>query len=306
MIAVEFLCEDLPQYGLVLVPPASTDYAPLLADIQRRLDKPAEGTPPIPETLSPRISEQDESTSAILLNKSPKTIAAMQVVWSFETMTGRSYRHSRGMLSVQSLLLPFRGPEDSLLKLLGYWHSILPGSKRYLCESGMVGDNTDVRPPASDEKWPSGGGRFNQSGRRRAVSGRDLAKITLVLDGVFFLDGEFVGPNREKLFEQTVAEIEAHTFVAKIAHKGRTDGLPPEQVLAEIEKTCGPAPENSSLIPPSVHNPDATPDELRWWALQRLARHVGMRRKFPQFTDEGIVNMIMGWAEAVLPHFRKG
>jgi hypothetical protein len=81
----------------------------------------------------------------------------MQAVWRFETVTGRSYRHSCGMLSVQSLLLSFGRSEDSLLKLFGYWHTILPGSKRYLSESGMVGDNTDVRPPTPDEKWRGGG-----------------------------------------------------------------------------------------------------------------------------------------------------
>lgn len=125
---MEFLCEDLPQHGLVLVPPSSPEYDPLLAEIQRRLDQPPDGAPPIPEEFRPRISDADRPTSAILLNRSPKTIAAMQAVWRFVTVTGRSYRHSRGMLSAQSLLLPFGRSED-LLKLFGYWHTILPGSK---------------------------------------------------------------------------------------------------------------------------------------------------------------------------------
>lgn len=36
-----FRCEDLRSAGLILVPPSSPDYDPLLADIQRRIDHPS-------------------------------------------------------------------------------------------------------------------------------------------------------------------------------------------------------------------------------------------------------------------------
>jgi hypothetical protein len=48
------------------------------------------------------------------------------------------YRHSQGMLSPQGLLLRFGRPDDAQFKLYGYWYTILPGSKRYLGESGIV------------------------------------------------------------------------------------------------------------------------------------------------------------------------
>lgn len=301
---MDFFCEDLPQHGLVLVPSASPDYAPLLADIQRRLHQPVDGSPPIPEQFRPRISEQDRPTSAILLNQNRKAVAALRVLWRFETITGRSYRHSQGMLSAQTLLLPFGMPEN-FLRLSRYWGIILPGSKRYLAESGMVGDNTDVRPPAPDERWPSGGGV--QSGRAgaRMSGGEPVKQITLVLDGVFFLDGEFVGPNREKLFEQTVADAEAHILVARIARDGHNKGVGPPQILADIAKATGPAPERPSM-PPGLRSPDVTAEEFRQWALQQLAYQFANQRNVPQFTDERIVYMIMSWTETVLPHFRKG
>ena len=304
---MEFICEGLPQYGLVLVQPSSLDYAPLLADIERRLDQPADGAPPIPEKFRPRISEPDRSTSAILLNKSPKTIAAMQAVWRFETVSGGSYRHSRGMLSPKSLLLRFGRSEESLLKLYGYWHTILPGSKRYLTESGMVGDNTDVRPPTPDEEWQGGVVAGIAGSGSVGVSSRDEVKqVTLVLDGVFFLGGEFVGPNRERLFEQTVADAEAHFLVARTARNDHNKGLTPGQILAEIERTTGPAPEHPTMNI-GFRNPDATPEEFRRAALQQIAFQLANRRKFPQLTDdERTVHMNMGWTETVLPHFRKG
>jgi hypothetical protein len=207
------------------------------------------------------------------------------------------------MLSFQTLLLPFGRSNDALLKLYRYWSTILPGSKRYLSESGMVGDNTDVRQPAEDEKWQ--GGRGGGSGGSGGSSRELVRQITLALDGVFFLDGEFVGPNREKLFELTIADADAHRIVARIAQDSHNQGLLPRQTLAAIEKTTGPAPERPPTNPAFL-NPDATEAEFRRAALQQIAFQLAGRRRFPQLADEEqTVLMIMAWNDAVLPHFRK-
>src|SRR5205085_1298680 len=115
-----------PRYGLLLVPPSSEDYNALLADIQHRVNGPAEGSPPFPEKFRPRIIPEDRPTSAILLNRSGKTIAGLQAVWRVETETGRTFRHSRGMLSPHGLLLPFGRRDESTLKLYTYWNTVLP------------------------------------------------------------------------------------------------------------------------------------------------------------------------------------
>jgi hypothetical protein len=65
---VTFQCEDLSDFGLVLVPPSSPDYEPLLAEIQRRVEYPLE----------------KRETSAILLNDRGKSIAAIDAVWRYE------------------------------------------------------------------------------------------------------------------------------------------------------------------------------------------------------------------------------
>jgi hypothetical protein len=69
-------------------------------------------------------------------------------------------------------------------------------------------------------------------------SSRDpIRQVTLVIDGVFFVDGEFVGPDGEKIFEQTVADAEAHQIVARIAKDGHDRGLSAAEILTEIANT---------------------------------------------------------------------
>jgi hypothetical protein len=300
---VNFRCEDLPKHGLELVPPVSPDYAPLLADIERRLADSVDGSPPFPEQFRHRIHPEDRATSAILLNKSSEAIAGLYVVWHFETETGRSYRHSQGMLSPQQLLLPFGRSKDPYSRLYAYWHTILPGSKRYLAESGMMGDNTDVRLPAEDEKWR--GGMIAGRNRGGGSSPDPVKQVTLVLDGVFFLDGEFVGPDAGRTFDQTIAHAEAHMTVARIARESHDAGLGAAQILAEIEKVTGPAPEHH---PPllAFRNPGSSQQEFLEAALQTIAFQLSMQRRFPQAPDQDqLVSMIMDWNRTVLPHFRK-
>jgi hypothetical protein len=295
---MEFYCEDLPQHGVVLIPPSSPDYDPLLADIRRRIEHPVDGSPPIPESMRARISEQDREASAILLNRSQNGIAAIQQVWTFQETIGRSYSSSIGGGSNPSVLLPFGIPERHL-KLYGYWQVILPGSKRYLNANGeQAGDNSDVRPPAPDEVWTGGfaGGRTG-GGRRRGP----MEKVTLTLDGVFFTDGGFAGPNRKGLWEQVVYSAEAHIKVANIARQGHEDGVPPEKILARIEAITGSASDRPPIPrPPSV---GSNPEVYRESALQMLAWQIGRAQKSQG--DERTVFMLMAWGDAHPPQFHK-
>jgi hypothetical protein len=298
---VDFLCEDLPQHGLVLVPPGSGDYEGFLADILSRVNAPVDGSPPYPEMLRPRVVEEDRSTSAILLNHSAKTIVGLQAVWRFEQDGGHGYRHSIGMLSPQILLLSH--PNESARKLHAYWHTIFPGSKRYLGRSGMVGDNTDVRLPSDEEKWR--GGMGGGGGRGGSSRSRPILRVTLVLDGVFFSDGEFVGPDEARMFDRTAADAEAHQIVARIAKEGYDRGLAPAEILTDVEKTTGVAPDRPP-IPWALRNEALTRDDFLTAALQSVAHHLGMRRRFPQAgNEEQMVSMIIGWNNMAPPNFRK-
>jgi hypothetical protein len=275
---MEFRCLGLPQFGLILIPPSSPEYDGMVADIQRRLDHPVTGSPPLlPAGFQPRIASEDRDTSAVLLNRGQKPVFALTLIWNYVEVSGRFYSHTYtlGVGAFPSLLLPF-GMTDHSRRLAGYWHIVLPGSKRYLGAGKMIGDNSDVRPPAPDEMW-TGGIAGGGGGGRRMGGPVQFREVTLVIDGVFFTDGQFAGPNQGLLWEQVVSEGEATIQIAQLARQGHFDGLPNERIFATIDEITGPVPERG-LSPWPGGRADA--ESWKRYALGKLATMIaGMRRQ---------------------------
>lgn len=241
---IGFSCEDLPGVGLILVPPSSPEYSPLLAQINKLIEKRPFDPPYLTGLLHQRdigeILPEYKDTSAILLNHSGKTIAALKLVWRLEDDSQIYFRYFTQI--ADRVLLPFEVAVESPMTptMYAYWRTILPGSKRYFGGGLAAGDNTDVRPPRHDEI-----GQFSFAKRRRPpfLGDAPVRRATLSIDGVMFDDGTFLGPNREHLWEQIVYDAEAHLQVAALARKGHDDATPSAEILAAIEQLTGPLGE---------------------------------------------------------------
>ena len=66
-------------------------------------------------------------------------------------------------------------------------------------DGSSFGDNTDVKPPAADELWHGSFVRIYGDGS----GSHESQPVKLTLDGIFFVDGGFAGPNRLGAWEQT-------------------------------------------------------------------------------------------------------
>jgi hypothetical protein len=87
-------------------------------------------------------------------------IASVAYIWTFRRENGRTSTHSFSPGTNPSTLLPF-GLDERFRAIYAFWHTVFPGSKRLMTSSGfLVGDNTDVRPPAGDELWQGGSVAF--------------------------------------------------------------------------------------------------------------------------------------------------
>jgi hypothetical protein len=291
---MEFRCEDLARHGVVLLPPGAPGYDAAREDIRKRAEQPVAGSPPMPESMRPRV---DDRPAAILVNRAATPIASIYQVWTFEEAGGRTYTSSIGGGTNSSVLLPF-GLDDRVLKLFAYWHTILPGSKRLINWDGEIaGDNSDVRAPVGDEVWTGGwmGGRGGGIRARGAVE-----RVTFTLDGVFFTDGAFAGPDRGGLWEQTVFSAEAMVEAARLARRLHDDGAPPTRILDEIRAALGGTAEH---IGPPPHRGSPAPEEYRKWAREQVWERLAMSREHGG--EDRAVYMLLGWGDARVPEFRK-
>jgi hypothetical protein len=124
--------------------------------------------------------------------------------------------------------------------------------------------------------------------------------VTLTLDGVFFADGSFAGPNRYQLWEQVVSNADAHLEVARIAKQGHFEGRPPKDILADIEKLTGPGSDGAPVPRPG---PGVSAEDYRRSAFQWVGWVVSETRK--THGDERAIYMLSDWAYAPVPKFRK-
>jgi hypothetical protein len=286
---MEYRCEGLSRYGVVLVPPSSPEYAGLLADIQKRLTNPVAGSPP-----QLRLEDPDEPTM-ILCNRSQTAIAAPSWIWKLEPEAGRPMGSRVSTASVPSVLAPF-GLEERIRKLYDYWHVILPGSKRGIRGNSLLGSNTDVRLPQPEEIWK--GGWFSVG----AGSGRSqgpLKSVTLTLDGVFFLDGGFAGPDTLCSFDRLTADVNAHLQAGRLARDGHYRGLSAQDIFKQLEEVTGP---DRGPAPPRPPLPNRAGHFLED-SLRNLASMIGMMRQHRG--DDGAIHLLVSWAETPLPSFRR-
>ncbi len=285
------VCEDLAQYGVVLVPPSTVEYFELLADIEQRLRTRPEGSPPIADAVLSRISEHDTSGSAILLNKAKVAIASMAYEWS-NTMTVLPGTNP-------SVLLPFDMNERTK-KFDAYWNTIFPGSKRLMtCDGSSYGDNMDVRPPGPDELSREGG--WWSVGAARLEDG--LKPVKLTLDGIFFVDGGFAGPNRLGSWEQTVFAADAHLACAALAREAHRKGTAAAEFFVELSAFTGQTDERRMPLPlPRFGESGAIdPEPIRRQALQTVGWNALHLRK--NLGDGAAMARMEAWADAAVPKF---
>jgi len=292
-LKVALICEDLERYGVVLVAPTSERYFELLADIERALSVRPKGAAPVDAADLSRISEHDTRGSAILLNQASVAIASMATVWWSRGRDGDILPFRRLPGTNPSVLLPFAlDPRQRIWS--AYWHTILPASKRLLTVNEMYGDNTDVRPPVGDELWS--GGSFRVS----AGLANDQEPLKLTIDGVFFADGGFAGPNQLGSWEQATMAMEAYLDCAALAREALEKHTDAERFFGRIGEFTG-CTEASSPPPPLHLNRD--PAAIRAVERYDIGKIVLWTRK--RMDDGKALAQIAAWSSVPAPKLHK-
>ncbi|WP_321478297.1 hypothetical protein [uncultured Paludibaculum sp.] len=298
---MELVLEDLPQHGLWLIGPSSPQYDQYLSEILHRREE-GVGRGRVARAGRP-IDESQRAGSAILVNGSGKDIAAVALMWRYERDGPFSSSRvvSQGMHGCPSLLLPF-GLVEQDRESLYYWLTIMAGSKRYVGPGPLVGDNRDVHPAVPGGMM--GEVAVGDHRGKHPPDWRELRSITLSLDGVFFADAEFVGPDRSGNWVRVTREAEVHRTTGRLVHEGLQSGDRPEDIFARVS-----APDKDDLEPGAppeqIYGPRITMAEQspRSYTRRDEARMLSMYRQ--HFGDEKTIERLASWHGAVLPDFRR-
>jgi len=278
------VCADLAEYGVILLPPGSHEYRDLLSGIERSLKIHPDGRPPVEQRDFDRITEHRDN-SAILVNLAPVAIASLAYIWSVRT-DGRIRTHCFLPGTHASILLPFYWT-DRIKKFDAFWNTIFPGSSRLLIpEAGKIyGDNTDVRAPAQDEL------RLGDCFVTLVPGGFDGIResVKLSLDGVFFADGGFAGPNQLGSWEHLVAARETYLSYAVEARESDRAGF-----FDRMQQARGAAP----LVMPSPYE-GLDGSAIREYQRQQIAHSVLLMRE--RLGDTATLAAVAAWRETPGP-----
>lgn len=186
--------KDLPQHNLRLIGPSDPTF-----DERLRSELKGDSNEVI-DTLKP--------FSVFFENKGERPIVAYLIQWCFTTKDGRNQYYRKALMNPQ----PLMEGENLSQELQLQSGRIEPDSARFLSllstdGSGML--RAEVSPKEAEELKQ--GKKFARTSllKRFSTQAAKFAEISVSIDGAFFDDGTFVGPDTSNFFAQTKAAIDA-------------------------------------------------------------------------------------------------
>jgi hypothetical protein len=250
--------KDLPEHGLVIIKSSDPDFDSMTAVWLQGV------TSDEIETLKP--------LSFFIKNTGSRTVVAHAIV--SECIQADGQRKSYRMTHANSEALT--DPEEyfSALSRTNLDKTIKPGAARLFSLIPL--------PSTFMNAGGAGSGLLNtqtEQGVTRETKAETLQSslqslagctdITVSIDGVFFDDGTFVGPDTTGFFENMKAQVEAKLALRRDIAKKLKTGKSKDEIFKDIEDKANPKPSAPNLAKES--NPAAYHDFFsRFFAMQIL------------------------------------
>jgi hypothetical protein len=250
----------LPDKGLILIGPADPSFEEKAGSMLKdRKDFTY-------ETLKPY--------SVILENTTRKTVVAYALRWEYPAPKGQVGTWDRCFGQPSGLLDGTKRKTDPSDDKRGL--SIAPGEWKLITPESYIGRESRVTSErlAADQGY--------RTSLQSVASQLGQGDLTVTLDGAFFNDGTFVGPDRTGYFEIFKAEVTAkHDLLIRVVAASKTgQGL--AQVASEIESSLPASRQNDPL-------PGTTPAEYYQYYKNFYAREfLDVRNKLG---DEGALGL---------------
>jgi len=234
--------KDLPQHNLRLIGPSDPTF-----DERLRIELKGESNEVV-DTLKP--------FSVFFENKGERPVVAYLIQWCFTTKDGRNQYYRKALLNPQ----PLMDGENLSQELKRQSGRIETDSASFLSllspdGSGML--RTELSPKEAEESKQ--GKRLDQTSpwQRFSTQAAQCAEITVSIDGAFFDDGTFVGPDTSNFFAQTKAAIDARRdLLSEIAISLPNSAITTDSLYRRIQVTAAQTsePVDSESTPTDYYN----------------------------------------------------
>jgi hypothetical protein len=241
----------LPDKGLILIGPADPGFEDIAGSVLKgRNDFTYESLKPY---------------SVALQNKTHRTVVAYSIRWEYPAPNGKTGIWDQSFGQPSGLLDGTKRKTDPSVDKGGL--TIAPGEWKLITPKSYIGSESRVTSEA--EVANQGYRAYLQS----VASQLSHGELTVTLDGAFFNDGTFVGPDRTGYFEIFKAEVTAkHDLLIRVVNASKAgQGL--AQVASEIESSLPASRQDDP-------RPGTTPAEHYQYYKNFYAREfLGVRNK---------------------------
>ena len=284
---IEYSYQGLPGHGIVLISPASPQFSGLEEEIRSHAE-------PSDIIWLDSLSEEELKCGAILVNLAEKPIVSLAWQCLLEGAEGKSLPGCVCRLTADDWLVPLFGYSSNQVAYR-YRNMVFPNSKRLIFSANLVGTNRDVRSPEPDEIGPEPCVRFGH--RAADLSAFQPTRLTLELDGVFFEDGEFIGPNKLGLWEMVSWKAETVSEAARIVRCALDEGLVTEEILSRLDGFTGPV---RGAAPPHRQI-----DLKQLEEFERADLAYRMRWYSDQRGPDALMSLLAAWPRRPRPNLRR-
>lgn len=208
--------KDLPEHSLIIVSPSNTSFDDMVT--------------PLSQSSQRSVIEAIKPYSVFLKNQSDHTIVACLLKWEMMQPNGIVKVESRGFITLWRLM-KHDAPDSGQ-------GVIKPHSSWFFSPSGIeINQNVDSLSGTAENKLTA-----SQEAIQADYLGKltdklaEFTSITVTIDGVFYEDGSFVGPNTLHLFETVDAQLNARRDLSREVASGIAQGKHAGEIFKEIEE----------------------------------------------------------------------
>jgi hypothetical protein len=241
---------DLPEHGVRLIPATDPSFNGLVAANLKN--------------ISPDSIESNKPFSVFIKNTGKRDIVAYVLKWELVEEDGsiRTHISSDGNPSLLMGVEPTRNPA-----LIEFSPVVKPAKVKFCSwispvEDQGIGAMSGGTPAGSSDtgflQRAVKGGNRNEIRDYLQTQLRQGRSITISLDGAFFDDGTFVGPNTTGYYEQIEAQIRAKHDILQEMSNALKEGKKPDEVFKMLEPY-------RSLPQASFNGESTTTDIYNFW-----------------------------------------